>query len=260
MDTWNVTDFRVVPNIVTGGIGFYEAGNDGNQQPVPGEGDDHPAQPPDPLRLPVRGHQLRQHQPAHGPDVHRAERPGQTATGADSILPEITGLGQIYRVSARNFVAAHQTRQHYGDFFVQDTFTLGDRLTIRPGVRYEQQTLVGQLISASGTTDNDFTLSGNWAPRIGATYDVLGNGRSKIFANWGRFYAKIPNDLAARALSADAGISRADYYDAGLTQPIPEGTLTITQTPGSDRQVDDEPLPAAGRRRGPDRPECEVVV
>ena len=130
-----------------------------------------------------------------------------------------------------NFVAAHQTKQHYGDFFVQDTFTLGDRLTIRPGVRYEQQTLVGQVISASGTTENDLTLSGNWAPRIGATYDVLGNGRSKIFANWGRFYAKIPNDLAARALSADAGISRADYYDAGLTQPIPEGTLTITQTP-----------------------------
>ena len=29
VDTWNVTDFRVVPNIVTGGIGFYEAGNDG---------------------------------------------------------------------------------------------------------------------------------------------------------------------------------------------------------------------------------------
>ena len=132
-----------------------------------------------------------------------------------------------------NFVAAHQTKQHYGDFFVQDTFTLGDRLTIRPGVRYEQQTLVGQVISASGTTENDLTLSGNWAPRIGATYDVLGNGRSKIFANWGRFYAKIPNDLAARALSADAGISRADYYDAGLTQPIPDGTLTITQTPGS---------------------------
>ena len=35
----------------------------------------------------------------------------------------------------------------------------------------------------------------------------------------------MPNDLAARALSADAGISRADYFDAGLTQPIPDGTL-----------------------------------
>ena len=27
----------------------------------------------------------------------------------------------------------------------------------------------------------DFTLSGNWAPRVGAIYDVLGNGRSKLY-------------------------------------------------------------------------------
>ena len=46
----------------------------------------------------------------------------------------------------------------------------------------------------------------------------------KVFANYGHFYARIPNDLAARALSADAGVTRADYYDAALTQPIPEGT------------------------------------
>ena len=52
---------------------------------------------------------------------------------------------------------------------------------------------------------------------------MLGNGRSKLYANWGRFFAKVPNDLAARALSADAGVTRADYYDAALTQPIPEG-------------------------------------
>src|SRR5204863_6628543 len=44
------------------------------------------------------------------------------------------------------------------------------------------------------------------------------------------FYAKVPNDLAARALSADAGISRADYFDAGLTRPVPEGTLALGQT------------------------------
>ena len=43
-----------------------------------------------------------------------------------------------------------------------------------------------------------------------------------MFGNYGRFFARIPNDLAARALSADAGVSRADYFDAGLTQPIPE--------------------------------------
>jgi outer membrane receptor for ferrienterochelin and colicin len=231
-DNWNVTDFRVVPNITTGGIGFYEQGNSGTNSQYSAK-----------ATSVFGSHQIRYgftFEQIEYDNVNQRTGPtftapnGQvTATGAVvDILPEITGLGQIYRVIRANFVSAHQTQQHYGDFFVQDTFTLGDRLTIRPGVRYEQQTLVGQIVSANGTTQNDLTLSGNWAPRIGASYDVLGNGRSKIFANWGRFYAKIPNDLAARALSADAGISRADYYDAGLTQPIPDGVLTITQTPG----------------------------
>ena len=120
-----------------------------------------------------------------------------------------------------NFNSARGHEQQYVSFFVQDTFGVGDRLTINPGIRYEQQKLW------PGRHDHhDFPLKNNWAPRLGATYDLIGNGRSKAFANWGRFYARIPNDLAARALSADAGISRADYFDANLTQPIPDGTLT----------------------------------
>src|SRR5262249_2109410 len=59
----------------------------------------------------------------------------------------------------------------------------------------------------------------------GATYDIKGNGKAKVFASWGSFFTKIPNDLAARALSADAGITRSDYFDANLTQPVPDAIL-----------------------------------
>jgi hypothetical protein len=82
----------------------------------------------------------------------------------------------------------------------------------------------GALIPCSMKWDDNF------APRIGATYDLTGNGKSKVYASFGRFYVRIPNDLAVRALSADAGISRADYFDAKLTSPIPEGTLAFGTT------------------------------
>jgi hypothetical protein len=49
-----------------------------------------------------------------------------------------------------------------------------------------------------------------------------------VFGNFGLFYSRVPNDLAARALSSDNGLSRADYFDAALTQPIPNGTATRT--------------------------------
>ena len=61
----------------------------------------------------------------------------------------------------------------------------------------------------------------------------------------------MPNDLAARALSADAGVSRADYFDAALTQPIPDGDA---------RGRHDVALPAAGCLGGPDRSERQGDV
>jgi len=212
----SVSDRTVVPNVISGGIGFYEVGNDGEN-----------------LQYQIKStHLLGNHQIRYGvlyEDItydNVIQRTGptftlpngeQTATGASiQILPD-PNVGQIYRVTRANTSNVRNTTQQYTNFFVQDTVRIGERLTIRPGLRYEQQKLVGNLA--------DFKWDNNWALRIGGTYDPSGQGRAKIYANWGRFYAKIPNDLAARALSADAGVNRADYYDAGLTRPIPDGVV-----------------------------------
>ena len=221
VDDWSVAD-STGPSIVrTGGIGFYEVGNDGEN-----------------LQYSVKstnifgGHQLRygvQYEDISYDNTIQRTGPTftlpngqQTTTGASiTVLPDPT-FGRIFRVTRANTGNVRTTTQKYFNFFVQDTWAVGDRLTIRPGLRYEQQELVGNLA--------DFKWSGNWAPRIGVTYDVLGSGRSKVYGNWGRFYAKIPNDLAARALSADAGVTRADYFDAGLTRPVPDGVLAAGQT------------------------------
>ena len=54
-----------------------------------------------------------------------------------------------------------------------------------------------------------------------------------MFANYGRYYARVPNDLAARALSSDALLT-ADYFDADLTRPIPDGTVTTNALTGAE--------------------------
>ena len=163
----------------------------------------------------------------------------QTRTGAQIfILPasEVPS-GRFYSVIRANFGAEPLTTQQYLNWFAQDTWQINNNLTLKLGVRWERQTLnggvpicfddeerVGDGGSGNGNPINcEYTWSNNWSPRLGAIYDITGSGKSKLYANWGRFYVKIPNDLAARALSADAGVSRADYFDAGLTQPIPEG-------------------------------------
>jgi hypothetical protein len=227
IDEWNVTDRTVTPSVLTGGIGFFEAGNDSlnNQFHIKSTNI-------------INAHQVRygfgyedvkfsQVNDRTGP-TFVAPDGRTTATGAAITIVPDPEFGRIYRVERANFNTDRVTEQTYWNFFIQDQWKASDRLTINAGIRYEQESLIGtiaELSTIDGEPLDAFDLKGNWAPRIGFVYDALGNGRSKLFANWGRFFARLPNDIAARALSADEGISRADYFDAALTRPIPDGVL-----------------------------------
>jgi hypothetical protein len=230
VNDWRVTDTRVVPQVITGGIGFYEAGNDSNNLQYSAKSTHV-----------FGGHQVRygflyedvtfsQIQQRTGP-TFTAHDGRATETGASiSVLPDIR-FGAIYRVTRALFDSVRDTKQDYTSFFIQDAWTASDRLTINAGLRYESETLVGgfaRLPVLDGSFVENFALKNNWAPRVGAVYDVLGNGRSKLFASYGRFFARVPNDLAARVLTADEAITRGDYFDAALTRPIPDGVATQT--------------------------------
>jgi hypothetical protein len=49
----------------------------------------------------------------------------------------------------------------------------------------------------------EFGYGDKIAPRIGATYDLLGNGKVKLYGDWGRYFATVPNSLARGAFGAD---------------------------------------------------------
>ena len=100
---------------------------------------------------------------------------------------------------------------------------VSDRLTVNPGLRYEQQSLSGTLVQ-------DFELKNNWAPRVGVIYDVLGNGRSKLYASTMASSTRASRTTSPRGRCPRMTAQRADYFDAGLTRPIPNGVAT--QVPG----------------------------
>ena len=225
VNAWRVTDQTVTPTITSGGIGFYEAGNRSvNRQYA--------------LKATnvFGGHNLKygveyddvlysQINQRTGP-TFTAPDGRQTATGAQiTVLPD-ANFGQIYRVTRANFNSGRATTQGYTQFFVQDAWNVSNRFSVNPGIRYEQEKLAGTIV-------NDFTLKNNWAPRIGASYLLTSDGKTKLYGSYGVFYARVPNDLAARSLSADDSTSRADYFDAGLTQPIPDGVATIDPGTGA---------------------------
>ena len=224
VNQWRVTDASdpTRPNIVTGGIGFYEAGNRSlnNQWAIKSTNilGDHQVK----YGFEYDDVTYSQINQRTGP-TFKAPDGRQTATGATiTVLPDVT-FGRIFRVTRANFNSARTTLQKYANGFAQDQWKAGSRLTVNAGVRYETETLDGTLIQG-------WKLKNNWAPRVGVTFDPTSDGKTKVYGNWGWFYARIPNDLAARALSADDGFTRGDYFDANLTQPIPNGTVTRTPT------------------------------
>jgi len=219
VDTWSVTDRTVTPNVRSGGIGYYEVGNNGvNYQYQAKSTHLFEAGGSHQIRYGVLYENIKYDNTIDrtGPSFTLADGT-ETATGAQIDILADPMYGQIYRVTRANITNVRTTTQHYVSFFAQDTYQLAHNLTIKPGIRYEQQKLVGNV--------SDFTWKNNWAPRIGVTWDPMGQGRMKVFGNWGRYFAKVPNDLAARALSADASVTLADYFDAQLTQPVPDGVM-----------------------------------
>lgn len=136
---------------------------------------------------------------------------GKTQFGATVIREHQGGVLTnpiVYRVSRGNYsqpATSVLTRYHSG--FVQDAWQLGTRLTIKPGLRFEQQAETGTAFR--------YVFAHNWAPRIGVIFDPTGNRKTKVFANWGRFFEKIPLDIAVRSFSFESGVRGDLFKDQG---------------------------------------------
>jgi hypothetical protein len=266
-DEWAVSDRTVTPFREIGGIGFYDFDTKGtNLQLSLKSTNIFNAAGNHQLRYGVQWEDIdyKRGFDRSGPDFTFPDGT-QSSTGAEVRIQSDPVFGQIYRVVRANYGPNVVTNQKYFNWFVQDTWQMG-RLTLRPGIRWERQALNGNQATDDlgnglcfegesvvgavgnglgpdgvlGTADDGtgdetptackYTWSNNWSPRIGATFDIRGDGKSKVYASYGRFFVKIPNDLAARALAADAGVSRIDYFDAALTRPVPQGVVALGAT------------------------------
>ncbi|NTW84859.1 MAG: TonB-dependent receptor [Holophagaceae bacterium] len=118
-----------------------------------------------------------------------------------------------------------QTKTKYDATFLQTSIRL-DRFNFKLGVRMEGQEMIGQ------DQTYKFKASDNIAPRLGVTYDMNGDGKSKLYAFWGRYFEKVPNDICVRAFSNEKGVNRSDFLTLapgfnGLSNPILNGTPVL---------------------------------
>jgi len=102
-----------------------------------------------------------------------------------------------------------QTNGTYHAAYAMDSWSPNKYLTMNFGLRWEQQTMKGTSIN--------YTYVDNWSPRIGAVVDPWGNGRTKIYGNFGRYNYAIPLDMAIRSLSDELDFTGARWAPAFTT-------------------------------------------
>ncbi len=107
--------------------------------------------------------------------------------------------GQIFLGTAEGSTAG---------LFVQDAWTIRNRLTLNLGLRTERETIPRYVTgTAARTPVLEFGFGEKVAPRAGGAYDVRGDGRWKVFGSWGVFY-----DIFKYSMStAFGGIDTVNY-------------------------------------------------
>jgi hypothetical protein len=108
---------------------------------------------------------------------------------------DANGLPQRVRVRAYDNDGGWTSTQNA--YYIQDSWEVTDQLTLNLGIRnegFENENIAGVAF---------VDLQNQWAPRLGATYDVFGDGESKLFGFFGRYFLPVAVNTNQRLAGAE---------------------------------------------------------
>lgn len=96
-------------------------------------------------------------------------------------------------------------------WFLEDRWQMTDNFLLSLGVRNDQFT------NTNNFGEKYMDAKNQWAPRIGASWDVFGDSTFKLFANAGRYFLAMPNNVAIRGASSST-FTREYFTYTGIDQ------------------------------------------
>ncbi|MBA6297775.1 TonB-dependent receptor [Colwellia sp. MB02u-9] len=89
-------------------------------------------------------------------------------------------------------------------FYIEDNWQVTDDLTARIGLRNES------FENYNKAGDKFVDVANQWAPRLGLSWDINGDGESKVYANYGRYFLPVATNTNVR-LAGDELYTRQEF-------------------------------------------------
>jgi hypothetical protein len=137
------------------------------------------------------------------------------------------GRGTYGYYEVDDFGTIGNTGANITSLFVQDQWTM-NRLTLNLGIRSEDEK-IPTFRPDLRKYAIEFGFKDKFAPRLGATYDLFGDGRTKIFGSWGRYYDWTKYELVRGSFGGD--IWHVFYRSLDTTDVF---NLSLDNMPGTN--------------------------
>ncbi|HEX7801777.1 MAG TPA: TonB-dependent receptor [Pseudoxanthomonas sp.] len=124
----------------------------------------------------------------------------QTVVPGAAINGTVVPAGVTQIIDARRYITGSPVTTEAQAFYVEDNWSVTPNLLLNLGLRFDK--FHNKLASGASFAKADF--SDMMSPRLGFSWDMKGDGTTKIFGNAGRYYLPLTNKLA-------------DYFGGGTT-------------------------------------------
>ena len=125
-------------------------------------------------------------------------------------VPNTPTAGNLGSGRLQRFGTVGEASSKSQGIFGQDSWQINNRLTLNLGIRFENET-----VPNFGATTNTQAITFGWgdkiSPRLGVAFDLLGDGKNKIFASYGWFYDRFKYELPRGSFGGD--FFRRDFFE-----------------------------------------------
>jgi len=127
---------------------------------------------------------------------------GRTYTAVAGPRTGTYGYFRLLNISTLGAVSSRNTA-----LFVQDQWRVNQRVTLNLGLRTEHEAVPN--FGEGQSTAIDFGFSQKLAPRLGFTYDPFGDGLTKIYGSFGKYFDVMKYELPRGSFGGDKWV---DYF------------------------------------------------